>query len=132
MPTLLIVDDHPSVLQTLDFALAGEQLRVVTAGGGAAALDACAREPLDAALVDLHMPGMDGLALVRALKERSARDRGSLAVWLMTAAHTVAAAEQARLAGAESLLKKPFDCGAFREELLRRVTAGHAPGTVAA
>lgn len=132
MLTLLVVDDHASVLQTLDYALSSEPVRVLTAGGGSAALAVCEQERPEAALVDLHMPGMDGLTLTRALKDHAAKVGRGLPVWVMTAAPTVAAVEQARLAGAEALLKKPFDCGVFREELLRRLTVGPVPGSVAA
>ena len=132
MATLLITDDHPSVLRALEFVLAGSDLRVVLTESGAAAVATLERETPDAALVDLHMPGMDGLALTRALKDHAAKLGRNVPVWIMTAAHSSAAAEQARIAGAEALLKKPFECGAFREELLRRLTAGPAPSSVAA
>lgn len=132
MPTLLITDDHASVLRALEFVLVGSDLRVVLAQSGTAALASLEHETPDAALVDLHMPGMDGLMLRRALKEHATKNGGILLVWIMTAAHTSVAVEQARLAGAEALLKKPFDCGAFREELLRRWTGGPAPSSVAA
>lgn len=132
MRTLLIVDDHPSVLHTLEFVLAGAELRVVLAESGHAALTCVEREAFDAALVDLHMPAMDGLALTRTLKEHAAKSGRALLVWVMTAAHTAAAAEQARTAGAQALLKKPFDCEAFRAELLHELNAHVAPTTFAA
>lgn len=132
MPTLLITDDHVSVLRALEFVLAGSDLRVVLAESGTSAAATLEREMPDAALVDLHMPGMDGLALTRAIKDHATKLGRNMPVWIMTAAHSSAAAEQARLAGAEDLLKKPFDSGAFREELLRRLTAGPASSSVAA
>lgn len=132
MQTLLITDDHVSVLRTLEFALGDNDLRVIVTESGPAALACAERETIDAALVDLHMPVMDGLALTRALKEHAAKANRALPVWIMTAAHTPTGAEQARLAGAEALLKKPFDCGVFRTDLLRHLTAGPASTTFAA
>jgi two-component system response regulator MprA len=119
MPTLLIADDHASVLAALEYVLAGEDLRVVLANGGSEALARLGSQPVDAALIDLHMPAMDGLTLTRAIKAEAAKVGRTLPVWVMTAAHTAAAAEQARLAGAEELLKKPFDTAAFRSDLLQ-------------
>jgi two-component system response regulator MprA len=119
MPTLLIADDHASVLAALEYVLAGEDLRVVLANGGSEALAQFGSQPVDAALIDLHMPAIDGLTLARALKAEAAQSGRTVPVWVMTAAHTATAAEQARLAGAEELLKKPFDSAAFRSDLLR-------------
>lgn len=132
MRTLLIVDDHPSVLQALEFVLAGSELRIVLAESGHAALACIEREALDAALVDLHMPAMDGIALTRALKEHAAKSGRALPIWVMTAAHTSAAAEQARMAGAQTLLKKPFDSETFRGNVLEVLNAHVAPTTFAA
>ena len=132
MRTLLIVDDHRSVLQALEFVLARDELRIVLAESGHAALACVEREALDAALVDLHMPVMDGLALTRALKEHAAKSGRALPIWVMTAAHTAAAAEHARTAGAQALLKKPFDSEAFRAELLHVLNAHVAPTPFAA
>jgi CheY-like chemotaxis protein len=114
MHTLLITDDHPSVLHTLEFVLASAELHVLVAESGAAALERIEQEPVHAALIDLHMPTMDGLTLTRELKARAAKLGRGLPIWIMTAAPTAGAAEQARLDGAEGMLKKPFDADAFR------------------
>lgn len=132
MPTLLIADDYPSVLHTLEFVLASEELRVVLASSAASALALLPQGNVDAALIDLHMPVADGLALTRALKTHAAQSARPLPVWIMTAAPSLAAAEQARQAGAESLLKKPFDGPAFREELLRHLSVQREPSHFAA
>lgn len=129
MLNLLVVDDHPSVLGTLDFVLASDRVRVLTAGCGAAALDTCRREAVDAALIDLHMPVMDGIALLQALKDHAAGTGRPLPVWLMTAAPTPGALEQSRQGGAEAMLKKPFDALAFKEALLSRM--GGNPSSLA-
>lgn len=132
MPTLLIVDDHASVLHTLEFVFAGADLRIRLAESGAAALALAEQDAIDAALVDLHMPAMDGLALTRALKAHGARSGQDVPIWLMSAAPGIGAAEQSRQAGAEELLKNPFDCVAFRATLLQRLNGGAAPATFAA
>lgn len=123
MPTLLIVDDHPGVLQTLEFVLATETLHVALTTCGTAAIELTRRQRIDAALVDLHMPGMDGLTLCRRLCEQAQCENRRLPVWIMTAAPTAQAGDAARSHGAVALLRKPFDCPAFREELLRSLSA---------
>jgi CheY-like chemotaxis protein len=121
MHTLLITDDHLSVLQTLDFAFRSDRLRVLSAIAGPAALELWERETVDAALIDLHMPVMDGLTLTRALKERASAAGRLLPIWIMTAAPSAVAVEQARVTGAEGMLRKPFDAAAFYDQLLRKL-----------
>lgn len=117
MRTLLIVDDHESVLHTLGyvFGLRGYQVRL--ANSGPAGITLAASECVDAALVDLHMPGMDGFSVCRALREQAIAAGRDVPVFMMTAAHTAAAATKAADAGAVTLLKKPFD----HEEFLMAV-----------
>lgn len=113
MRTLLIIDDQPSVLHTLDYVFSLRGYRTLLASSGAAGLELAANESFDAALVDLHMPGMDGLSVCRQLRERAIAAPGDARVWIMTAAHTSVMVTKAAEAGAIDLLKKPFDCEAF-------------------
>jgi DNA-binding response OmpR family regulator len=117
MRTLLIVDDHESVLHTLGyvFGLRGYQTKL--ANSGSAGIELARNEHIDAALVDLHMPGMDGFAVCRGLREQAIASGRDLPIFMMTAAHTLVAATKATEAGAVMLLKKPFD----HDELLAAV-----------
>ena len=108
MPTLLIADDHEGVLATLDYVLG--QHGVLTANSGAAAIHLFETEKVDAALIALRMPVMDGLAVCRTLRQRAFERGQNLPVWIMTAAFTASAEKNAKEAGAVTLLKKPFDC----------------------
>lgn len=121
MHTLLIVDDHESVLRTLEFVLASSTLRVLVSNSAAAGIDLAKHERVDAAQIDLHMPGMDGLTLCDRLREYAREQNPTLPVWIMTAAGTAAAVEQARTHGAVALLKKPFDCAEFHQTLTRHL-----------
>lgn len=67
---ILIVDDEPVVRQAFSRILSGERCTVVTAENGAAALQCLEHEAFDLVLLDLRMPGMDGLTLLRLLKQR--------------------------------------------------------------
>jgi len=108
MRTLLIIDDQPSVLQTLDYVFSLHGYRTLLASSGEAGLELAANQSFDAALVDLHMPGMDGLSVCRGLRERAIAARSDARVWMMTAAHTSAMVTKAAEAGAIELLKKPL------------------------
>ena len=117
MRALLIADDCPSVLQTLDYVFGLHGYRVLPAGSGRVALEIAHRERFDAALIDLHMPGMDGVQTCRELLAL-ARETGQMCpVWLMTAAVLASARQRALEAGAVGLLAKPFDCAAFLMDL---------------
>lgn len=117
--TLLITDDQEGVLHTLGYVFGEHGYRTLLAKSGAAALEVARTEHVDAALVDVHMPAMDGFAVCQSLAA-VARDRGRvLPVWLMTGAYTAAAAAKAAEVGAMALLKKPFDSAELIRDLER-------------
>jgi CheY-like chemotaxis protein len=122
MPTLLIADDQEGVLAALDFILSEHGARVLLAKSGPIALQLFESESVDVALIDLHMPGMDGLAVSRRLRERAAAKSQNLPIWMMTAAYTAAAVTAAKQAGAITLLKKPFDTVELLREMELAVT----------
>ena len=103
MGRVLVVDDEPAVLFTLKEVLADHGHDPVTAVSGHEAL--ARLEGVEAVITDLSMPGMDGLALLRALRERDA----SLPVVLLTAHGSEKVAVSAMKAGAYDYATKPFD-----------------------
>jgi two-component system, LytTR family, response regulator AlgR len=114
---ILIVDDEPLARLRLRGLLA-DCLRpaatvVDEAGSAAEALHALARQPVDAVLLDIHMPGMDGMALARRLREQQAGP----AVVLVTA-HTEHAL-QAFEVDAVDYLTKPVRRARLQEALAR-------------
>jgi DNA-binding response OmpR family regulator len=130
MRTILIVDDQPSVLMALEYLFRAHGYDVVPAADRAAALTHAESRYFDVALVDLHMPGADGTVVCRDLGERAAAVGRKVPVWMMTAAHTSAAAAKCHEAGAQALLKKPFDVAelsAAIEALLGQPVASPAP-----
>jgi two-component system, NtrC family, response regulator AtoC len=103
-PTLLIADDDPVALALLAEVLTGERYEVRAAAGGAECLRLAEREPFDLAIVDLRMPGMGGLEVVRRL---GAMQPG-IPVIILTAFATIDTAIEAIREGASDYLSKPF------------------------
>jgi heterodisulfide reductase subunit A len=102
---ILIVDDELVVRDSLKEWLEDEGFKVDMAESGAQALDKIAKEPFHLMLLDIKMPGMDGVEVLRRSKEM----RSELAVVMMTAYGTVETAVEAMKFGAMDYLMKPFD-----------------------
>jgi len=116
---LLLVEDDPIVAQALQGLLAAQGHQVVHAGHGLAALSEAAVQSFDAALLDLDLPGMDGLALARTL-----RAQGFAAPLLAVTARSDAEAETLALAaGFDHFLRKPVT-GVMLAHALRGVVPG--------
>ncbi|MFT3768899.1 MAG: sigma-54 dependent transcriptional regulator [Minicystis sp.] len=103
MGKVLVVDDEPAVRFTLKEVLADRGHEVVTAASGSEALSRL--DGVEAVVTDLAMPSMDGLELLRALRERDA----ALPVTLLTAHGSEKVAVAAMKAGAYDYATKPFD-----------------------
>ena len=113
---ILIVDDEPANIELLQAFLQGiaDEVRALT---DARQVEEAFREfQPDIVLLDLHMPNIDGLEVLRRL--RSARDSlGYLPVVVLTADTTTVARNSALILGADDFLTKPLD----RQELVLRV-----------
>ena len=106
---VLIVDDEPGVRESLRMALKDEyEPRVV--GSGQEALDAVAAEPADVVLLDIVMPGMDGMQVLQELRGR----HPELPVIMLTATKTLKTAVAALKLGAYHYVGKPFDVDELR------------------
>jgi DNA-binding NtrC family response regulator len=103
---ILVVDDEPDMLGLLARSLEPDlNCRVQTADSGKAALHALEKEPFDLALLDIRMPGMDGMELLELIK----RKWPELTVVMMTAYGSIENAVQAMKQGAYDFVAKPFD-----------------------
>ncbi len=112
---LLVVDDDPSVREALALVLELNAFEVSTAGDGREAIRALSLEAPDAVILDVLMPGLDGLEVCRRI--RASGDRTPV---LMLTARTEVSERVAGLeAGADDYLAKPF----AREELIARLRA---------
>jgi two-component system response regulator (stage 0 sporulation protein F) len=107
--TLLVVDDNQSVRESLKFLLLRRGYTVFVAENGPDAIEIANRHSIDGAMVDVNMPGMNGIEVCRALRARAAATGHDITVWMMTGARTPEVVRLAREAGAIDLLGKPFD-----------------------
>ena len=103
--SILVIDDEEAVRQLLEVTLADMGYAVTSAADGARALAACDDDDFDVALVDLRLPGMDGIELTRRLISGDA----DIAVVVMTGYSSIDSAVQAMKAGAADYLTKPLD-----------------------
>jgi two-component system nitrogen regulation response regulator GlnG len=113
---ILVVDDEESIRWALRKALEREGYLVVLAPDGVEGLTRAADPSIDLVLMDIKMPGADGLETLSRIKEA----RPELPVIIMTAFATLQAAVQAMKRGAYDYITKPFDFGEL-SILVRRV-----------
>jgi DNA-binding NtrC family response regulator len=110
---VLIVDDERNIQVTLAMALKGEQLAVETASGGREALEKIAALPVDLVLMDVRLPDLDGLSVLRLARET----RPDLPVVVMSGHGTFDTVREAFKLGAVDYLEKPIE----KEKLLLAV-----------
>jgi two-component system, OmpR family, KDP operon response regulator KdpE len=114
-PTILIVEDEPGIRRFLRASLGAEGYRTVESGNARrAAIDAGMHKP-DMALVDLGLPGGDGIEVIRSIRQWSA-----MPILVLSARTHERSKIEALDAGADDYVTKPFGVG----ELLARVRAG--------
>jgi two-component system KDP operon response regulator KdpE len=124
MTRVLVVDDEVGLARALAINLKVHGYDVETASGGAAALAAAAARPPDLVILDLGLPDIDGVDVVRGL-------RGWLTapVLVLSARHTQEEKVAALDAGADDYVTKPFGMGELLARVraaLRRATPGEA------
>ena len=103
-PSLLVADDDAVARDLLGEALGREGYRVAIAASGEECVRLAESEPFDMALVDLRMPGLDGLSVLKRL----AAIQPDLPVVILTAFAAIDTAIEAVNAGASDYLSKPF------------------------
>lgn len=103
-PTVLVVDDEPSNLASIEKIFVRDGMRVLTADGAKTALDILRNHKVQVVLTDLMMPGISGLDLLKAVKQIAPDTE----VVMMTAYGTVETAVQAMREGAYDFVEKPL------------------------
>jgi two-component system response regulator PilR (NtrC family) len=105
MAEILIVDDEQSYRQLLTLVFQEEGHNIRTAMNGRQALELLQQEPAQVIVSDVKMPDMDGIEMLRALRET----QPEIGVVLMTAFASVDTAREAFKLGADDFIEKPFD-----------------------
>jgi two-component system nitrogen regulation response regulator NtrX len=103
-PTILIVDDEPGVRSALTGVLRDEGYQVDSVATGEACLDRVTREPIDLIVLDVWLPGMDGLATLARLRERQVDAQ----VVLISGHGNIESAVRAIKLGAFDFVEKPL------------------------
>jgi two-component system response regulator MprA len=114
MTTILVVDDDPKICSVLRRGLRFEGYDVHVAEDGPQALEIARQEPPDLVLLDVMLPGMDGLEVCRRLRRGT-----SMPILMLTARDAVPDRIAGLDSGADDYLVKPFDF----DELLARIRA---------
>lgn len=103
MPTIALVDDDRNILTSVSLSLEAEGYKVVTYSDGAAALDGLSLNPPDMAIFDIKMPRMDGMELLRRLRQKS-----DMPVIFLTSKDEEIDELFGLKMGADDYIKKPF------------------------
>jgi two-component system KDP operon response regulator KdpE len=113
-PRVLVVDDEPQIVRALKVVMREAGFEAVPAETGAEALDLAAVRPPDAAIIDLVLPDMDGIAVTRTLREWS-----EMPILVLSAVGDEEQKVKALEAGADDYITKPFGA----RELVARLNA---------
>jgi two-component system, response regulator, stage 0 sporulation protein F len=104
MKRILIVDDN-NVVQDVLKQFFETRYQIQLAANASQALSLIVRQPPDLVLLDVKMPGLDGLSLLKSLRETGV----SVPIFLMTGYDSLQVAQDALNSGANAYLPKPFD-----------------------
>src|SRR5204862_5078760 len=104
MPSILIVDDEPGVRAALGGVLRDEGYQVDAVDSGEACLERLSQKPYDAVVLDVWLPGMDGLATLSRMREREI----DAEVVIISGHGSVEAAVRAIKMGAFDFVEKPL------------------------
>lgn len=118
---ILVIDDQPGIRRLLVEVLSEEGYRVAVAANGYEGVQKVKENLPDLILMDMKMPGMDGIETLRELKNADMSDR----VIMMTAYGELDLINQARELGADEYITKPFDiimlCRLVGERIAARI-----------
>jgi CheY-like chemotaxis protein len=132
MLRILVIDDEPYVREALERVLRSSAVTVVGAADAITGLAVLQTSPIDLVIIDVVLPGMDGVAAIKQIRRDhkniriiaiSGGGNFGLSAYLPEAISTHAYLAACKAAGAEGTLAKPFETAELRS-LIERVTAG--------
>jgi CheY-like chemotaxis protein len=124
MAKILVIDDEQGIRDLLDTLLRRKGYDVILAASGQKGLELFRRERPDVIVLDLKMPGMDGLTVLRQIRNLDPKKP----VIVLTGAGTAEAEEQVRALGATEFVEKEFSLHRLGDSL-KRLLIDPAPAT---
>ncbi len=106
MTNILVADDEPAIVELVRFTLEDDEVRVIVASDGDAALELARAMRPELVLLDVHMPRLDGLKVCRRL--RKTPECVHTRIVMLSAAGQAADRARGLAAGADEYLTKPF------------------------
>ena len=118
-PTILLVDDEQKVLDLITFRLQLLGYRVITATGGEDALSLAETHDPDLIILDVTMPGLDGVTVCSRLKK--SETSGGIPILMLTARSETEDINKAMSAGADDYVVKPYDPTVLQMKIQRHL-----------
>lgn len=118
MAKILVIDDEESIRSLLDTLLIRKGYEVISASNGRKGLEVFRRERPDAVLLDLKMPEMDGLMVLKGIRNIDQK----LPVIVLTGAGTPETEQQARALGVTEFVEKEFSLHRLGDSLKRHLS----------
>jgi CheY-like chemotaxis protein len=119
MKRILLIEDDQAITDLIMILLEREGYKVITSSTAETGIRLAASRPPDLVLMDIALPGMDGLEATRILKSREATR--NVPVIALTAQARKEDAEQAALAGCDGFISKPLSTQAFLVEVAAHI-----------
>lgn len=120
--TILIADDEPNILLSLEFLMQREGYRVIVARDGQEALDSILQHKPDLVLLDVMMPHKSGFDVLQALREHE--DLEKMRVLMLTAKGREIDVDKGLALGANAYMTKPFSTRDLVEKVKTLLEAG--------
>ena len=122
---VLFVEDEPLNLKVVGAMLSGWGIEMVEATDALTGLRMMDAGRFDVILMDLRMPGMDGLTAIRSIRARS-DERSDVPVVVVTADASLDLPDRAKAAGADRLVRKPVQMPALFDAMAQAMSDRHA------
>lgn len=116
---ILVVDDNPEVAHLLGYKLADAHCKVLTAKTGAEAQEILDQETISLAILDLHLPDMDGRNLLAELRQNV--ETHQIPIIILSASTSVASKTECYSLGADEYVEKPFDLTILSASILNKL-----------
>lgn len=123
MAKVLVVDDEPNIVLSLEFLMQQAGLDVVTAEDGESALERVAEGALDLVLLDISLPGISGFDVLERLRHDP--DHARLPIIMLTAHGREVEREKGMALGADDYITKPFSTQALVDKVKTLLAEAH-------